>query len=80
MLIKRLNTYSLNLLMKKYLNSRQLSLFCLLSVFALINPASLWAITYHVDAENGNDSSGDGSLSSPYRSLSAVRSLLMGGG
>lgn len=48
-------------------------------LFAIVATSPLHAATYHVDAVNGNDSSGDGSSGSPYASLTPVMSQLSGG-
>ena len=51
----------------------------MISIFSLMIPALLGATAYHVDAEQGNDSSGNGSVSAPYRSLGKIMNLLKGG-
>ena len=48
-----------------------------IALFALVG--SLGAATYHVDAINGSDSSGNGSVSTPYQTLTPVLSQLTGG-
>lgn len=50
---------------------------CLCLLLAM--PFLLTAATYHVDAINGSDSTGNGSSGSPYASLSPVMSQLSGG-
>ena len=49
----------------------------LIALFLSAQTAS--AATYHVDAVNGNDATGDGSADAPFRSLATVRPLLIGG-
>jgi len=58
--------------------SRSLAIFFLL--LAQLSAVSISsAATYHVDAVNGSDASGDGSETSPYESLDALDGVLAGG-
>ena len=44
----------------------------------VLSQTVIWAATYHVDAENGNDETGDGTLGNPYRTLTKIRPFLVG--
>ncbi|TCI92645.1 T9SS type A sorting domain-containing protein [Tenacibaculum sp. M341] len=50
----------------------------LIALFYFIN-LHLSASTYYLDAVNGNDSSGDGSENSPYKTLSFISDKIVGG-
>ena len=50
-----------------------------LTIALFLAAAPGWSATYHVDAINGDDVSGDASAQAPLRTLAAVRPVLVGG-
>ena len=54
--------------------------FLLAYLFIVFLPPTALAVDYHIDSADGDDTAGDGSVSSPWKSLSQLATVALGAG